>query len=308
MKRRDLLKVALAASFVSLSALNSGGENPKEEVSALEVITKGIDSLGEGVVSIFQPEITKDIYALTPEGNIRKVEEEPQGLKLNIYGIDGSFIPPLKTYLKRALTRNQIGYAVQNVEDVLILDAGAKLILEDEEVLKKADAILLSHIHPDHILYFWNIQKKIDKNAEIYSPTRVPNAPNLSKRIPDAIKSFKIEHTKTMHSALNFAYKIKAGKKVICYTGDMNYTDKVAEFCRGSDILLTELTNSNWNLDITQTHMSPREVIKLAKKAKPKLLVLTHFNHVDPDDCEAIVKKEFPNVIAAKPGMTFVIE
>lgn len=303
MNRRDFFRYGSLTLCALLGTNANANENPKD----LESLTEGLRRLSSSVSSIFQPEATNSIYLLRRNGQLEKLEEKVPGLMLKIYGIDGSIIPPVKRYFnKNRLATNQVGYALEYGNSSLILDCGAKLALDDEEMLKKAKAIMLSHIHPDHIIHFWQIQKKAGYPMA-YSPNILPSA-TITKEIPKMIDQFEIKYTKTMHSIKTYAYKFKVDNKVICYTGDANYTNKLAEFCKGSDLLLSELTYDDKKLNFIDSHMGPKEVIRLAKKAKPRLLVLTHFKHLSPEDSERIVKKEFPSTISARPGFSFIIE
>ncbi len=311
MKRRDFLAGAMAMGIMTAgSALGSPDPKPP-----LETLTEGMAGLGdeledisEGLVSIFQEKMVNDIYLLRLDGTLEQIDKVPEGkVHLKTYGIDGGFVPPLKTYL----TRNQVGYSLRHNDDVILLDAGAKTILKDKEILENADAMLLSHIHLDHIIHIWQIAENMPAGTPIYSPSRISGLNNLKivgPRSHQKIKSFHIEKSLTMHSIVNYAYKIHVGGKTICYTGDANYTKGLGNFCKDSDLILTECTHNDKNFDLIDSHMSPDEVIKLAYRAQPRLMLMSHFKYVTPEKAEELVKEEFQNVMSAKPGMTIVIE
>lgn len=228
-------------------------------------------------------------------------------MKIKFYGVRGGFLRPTRQYL----TRNLISATIRDGEDILLMDAGSNKILNDEN-LGKIRNILLTHTHLDHVLHLGRILKKMEQRPRIYSPQRLPQRIKLESRnfdlikeIPHTISSFEVEHLKTKHARLCYAYKISKGGKSVCFTGDTKYFKELAEFCKGTDMLICEstLADSNKLRAYIRGHMRPAGVRKLAKAAQPKLLVLTHFNKLAPNEFLEEVRKGFPDTIYAYEGL-----
>lgn len=227
-------------------------------------------------------------------------------MKVRFHGVRGGFFRPTRRYL----FQNLIGTTITDKRNTILIDAGSNIIFEDE--LKEVKSILLTHTHMDHILHLGSIIKKIGKRPKIYAPQRLPQRLKLqsrnfdfSSKVPDIVDSFKVEFLKTQHAKPCYSYKISKKGKTVCFTGDTRYFPELAEFCKGADVLVCESTLSDRNKlrAYIRGHMRPGTVIRLAKEAKPKLLVLSHFNKLPPEEFLMQVKEGFPNTICAYEGM-----
>jgi ribonuclease BN (tRNA processing enzyme) len=110
------------------------------------------------------------------------------------------------------------------------------------------------------------------------------------------------------HTPESVAYSITRGGRRIVYTEDTGYHPMLAEWARGTDLLLCE-----WSLPSELAipgHLTPAQCGALAAAALPKHLVLTHFYPpVERDDLRAIVSAHYAGPISlAADGHTFEIE
>jgi len=114
--------------------------------------------------------------------------------------------------------------------------------------------------------------------------------------------------TKVPHSAESVAYSIRRNGRRIVYTGDTGYDPMLAEWARGTDVLLCECSLPR-SLAIPQ-HLTPEQCGALAAAALPKHLVLTHFYPpVEQVDIHAAVAAHYAGpVTLANDGDTFEIE
>jgi len=95
-----------------------------------------------------------------------------------------------------------------------------------------------------------------------------------------------IEAFDVPHGAITpaFGYKITTPDKSIVISGDTSYSDIVAEKAKGVDVLVHEVINEKglrklspfWQKYHSSSHTLSSELGKLAAKAKPKVVVLTH--------------------------------
>jgi ribonuclease Z len=100
---------------------------------------------------------------------------------------------------------------------------------------------------------------------------------------------------------------MQPGKK-ICYIIDAAYSDALVKFAENSDLLICESTFGD---DLKQEareygHMTASDAATIAKKAKVKNLVLTHFSqrYKDVNVLLEEAKKVFKNSIVAEDLMS----
>ncbi len=117
-----------------------------------------------------------------------------------------------------------------------------------------------------------------------------------------------LDATSTPHTAESVAYAVQTGQHRLVYTGDTGPSAELARWARGCDLLLCECSlPDNRAID---THLTPAQAGTLARKAKARQLVLTHFYPpVESVDPVALAAQEFDGPItAAKDGSRFTIE
>ena len=81
-----------------------------------------------------------------------------------------------------------------------------------------------------------------------------------------------------------FAYRFDAADRSIVVSGDTRATDSVVKACNGCDVLVHEVYSAErfttrppeWQRYHARAHTSTTELAALAKRARPKLLVLYH--------------------------------
>ncbi len=92
-------------------------------------------------------------------------------------------------------------------------------------------------------------------------------------------------------------------------SGDTRPTEKLATFFRGCDVLIFDSTYGDQHAQnaIENRHSTSREAAKLAKKAKVKQLILTHFSarYTDVSELVSQAREEFRNTIAASDKMVY---
>ena len=114
--------------------------------------------------------------------------------------------------------------------------------------------------------------------------------------------------TKVPHTDESVAYSIERGGRRVVYSGDTGYDPMLAEWARGTDVLLCECS-----LPVAMaipSHMTPEQCGALAAAALPRHLVLTHFYPpVERVDIRALVGAHYAGpVTLADDGSTFEIE
>lgn len=87
----------------------------------------------------------------------------------------------------------------------------------------------------------------------------------------------------TKHTMASFGYRFDGPDRSVVITGDTNPTQATIDACRGCDVLVHEVLTEEWlsrrpdfRAYASQFHTTTTQLIDLASKAKPKLLVLYH--------------------------------
>ena len=126
--------------------------------------------------------------------------------------------------------------------------------------------------------------------------------------VVDLGDSVSLGATKVPHTEESVAYSISRNGRRIVYTGDTGYDPMLAEWARGTDVLLCECSLPA-AMAIPQ-HLTPEQCGALAAAALPKHLVLTHFYPpVEQVDIVAAVAAHYAGpVTLANDGDTFEIE
>jgi ribonuclease BN (tRNA processing enzyme) len=95
----------------------------------------------------------------------------------------------------------------------------------------------------------------------------------------------------TPHTPESMAIRLTdAGGKVLVYTSDTGYSEELAEFAKGADLLMMEC--SFFKDKPVKTHLKLSEALQLARIAEPRKLMLTHlYAEWDGVDLPAEAKK-----------------
>ena len=112
---------------------------------------------------------------------------------------------------------------------------------------------------------------------------------------------------KTPHTDESVAYAVIADGRRLVYTGDTGYDEGLAAWAGDCDLLLAECSLPP--AMAIPSHLTPEQVGRLARLARARRLVLTHFYPpVERTDVRAAVAREYDGYVAlAHDGATFDI-
>lgn len=112
---------------------------------------------------------------------------------------------------------------------------------------------------------------------------------------------------KTPHTDESVAYGVRADGRRLVYTGDTGYDEELAAWAGDCDLLLAECSLPP--AMAIPSHLTPEQVGHLARLARARRLVLTHFYPpVERTDVRAAVAREYEGYVAlAADGATFEI-
>jgi ribonuclease BN (tRNA processing enzyme) len=113
---------------------------------------------------------------------------------------------------------------------------------------------------------------------------------------------------KTPHTNESLALSLSDGEVSIVFTSDTGFDERLAEFARRVDLLLTECSFVSGKP--IQKHLELDDVMTLARIAQPKKVLLSHlYPEWDDVDIEAEISKRNPacEIIAATDGLRLEI-
>lgn len=193
------------------------------------------------------------------------------------------------------------GYLITEGEERILIDCGNGVVANLQKFVKleEVDAILLTHLHSDHmsdmlvLRYAVQIRMKrgqFPKPIAVYAPEdpieeyerlHLNNIFNLNPITEDlelTFGSLKITFREMVHPVRCFAISIDNGSKKFVFSGDTAWNTDIIEFSRGADVVMLDagLLNKD-KTDEDVPHMTAGECGRVAREAGAKKLLLTHF-------------------------------
>ncbi|MDI6601457.1 MAG: MBL fold metallo-hydrolase [Thermoanaerobacteraceae bacterium] len=193
------------------------------------------------------------------------------------------------------------GYLVKGPQGWIVLDLGSGSLINLQKIieLKNISAIILSHLHSDHISDVLPLRYAFDikmmkgemgaKSVPVYLPRRPEKEfqllpfKNVFELIPvDEGKIYdicglEVEFKHMVHSYESNAIRFKEGVRTFVYSGDTAANRGLSEFAKNADLLLCESALLKEEKKEGAMHMTPEEAALTAKEAVAKRLLLTHF-------------------------------
>ncbi|WP_432409257.1 MBL fold metallo-hydrolase [Wukongibacter sp. M2B1] len=192
------------------------------------------------------------------------------------------------------------GYLLETKNHKILIDCGngtLSRLLSIIGSLNELDAIILSHLHSDHISdimvmrYALGINQEkgtITKSIPLYAP-RDPEDTYVKLQFKNAfIQEELMEHSILTFGDIRITFKLMShpvrtygltveenGKKFV-YSSDTKYCDAVNEIAENSDLFLCECNLLERDRIEDAYHLSAKQVGEIATNARVKKLLLTH--------------------------------
>ena len=125
------------------------------------------------------------------------------------------------------------------------------------------------------------------------------------------VEAFPVKHG----NLTSFAYKFTSQERTIVISGDTSAIDELADFYKGSDVLVHEVYSKtalerlppNWQKYHSTVHTSSFELAKIASAAKPALLVLYHqlFWHLNDKKIVEEIKESYDGKVVSGKDLEF---
>ena len=201
------------------------------------------------------------------------------------------------------------GYLIEGGDSRVLVDIGPGVVAQ---LLRRhhpdeLDAIVVSHMHADHMLdlvtlryvYPWRGHPKgqrlrvilppgsadqvLDLARGAGNPRHFEDAFRLSEHDGSSAISFpglSLTPVETMHFIPCWGFRAEADGKLLGYTADTGPCDAVATIADGADLFLSEATLRNLDEDAQppeqRGHLLPEEAGQAARDAGARRLMLTH--------------------------------
>jgi len=230
------------------------------------------------------------------------------------------------------------GFLLRSGDFDLWLDAGTGTFanLQRHTDYFEVDAVVISHLHLDHILDLYPFYYALRYSNERRDPTHIPvysvkGAEEFLTRmlsedgtedfggyldfeVIEAGKShdigpFGFSFQKCVHPTHTLAMKIALDGKQLAYTADTGYSPDLGKFFEGCSTLIAEATLLDPMPALEHIHMTAEEAGLVARESGADRLVLTHISPgLDIDRIVEEASKSFPNqIVVASDGMTIEV-
>lgn len=201
---------------------------------------------------------------------------------------------------------------------VFDMGSGAFANLLKNDNPSDVDAIIISHLHYDHVadlgVYLYYIQSHKSKKTQLFFPDKTPFTQDFEGKGFDIkyysssdallIGDTKITFKRTNHPVLTYSSMVEEDGKRFLYTADTNYFAEIEDLFSVCDSALCDSCFLRENGDLSRPHMSVKRVCELGRKYKVKV-ILTHLN---PEISEVEIKSEaFGDYIISHVNETYKI-
>lgn len=201
------------------------------------------------------------------------------------------------------------GYLVTEGDFSLLLDCGTGVLAELRRVQDylDLDAIVISHLHADHVLDLIPFSFALTLSPRASTATRrlplhgPPDSGELFRRLggcfgdPERIEDafrveeydppadltvgpFTVRFQEVPHYTRSFAVEIGLDGRRFTYGADSAPNDALVEFATGTDLLAVEGTLRQREPSGRRGHMTPREAGETGRRANARRLLVTHFS------------------------------
>ncbi len=215
-------------------------------------------------------------------------------MRLTIVGCAGSY--PNATSAASSYLVEHDGFRM-----LLDLGSGALGPLHDYTDPCDVDAVVLSHLHPDHCLDVCALYV-----ARRYRPggaaRRIPvfGPRGVARRMataygtepeqgmaevfdfaafppePFVVGPFTVTAVKVRHPVAAYALRVEADERVLVYSGDTGPCAGLVSAAREADVALFEASFRSGDDNPPDLHLTARQAAELAREAGAKRLILTH--------------------------------
>jgi len=193
------------------------------------------------------------------------------------------------------------GFLLDSGTTKVALDFGNGVLsrLQQHIDIEEISAVILSHLHSDHISDVMILRYAADirlMTGQLKTPIKVyaPDEPieefnrlkykealELIRIEPEqelVIGDLKVSFAEMIHGYKNYAVCVEKNMRKFVYSGDTCLNDRLVDFARNADLFLCEAgLLERDDKCIRAMHLTAREAARVAREAGVKRLLLTHF-------------------------------
>ncbi len=223
------------------------------------------------------------------------------------------------------------GYLLQSGSANILIDCGNGTLanLQGKIAIDKLDAVILTHLHSDHVSdmyvmkYAIEIKRKrgsFDRLMRVYAPSEPAEEYNrldakgafileaVSCDTKLDIGDIKLSFARMKHPYMDYAVCAECGGKKFVFSGDTSWTDDIVDFARNADMLMLDAGLLERDLTEGAVHMTAAQCGTAAARAGAGRLLLTHFwPEYDIDELLAEARAVFPGAEAAVIMKEYII-
>jgi ribonuclease BN (tRNA processing enzyme) len=196
-------------------------------------------------------------------------------------------------------------YLIRDAEVSVLLECGHGAVgrLRQYVDATALDAVVVSHMHPDHCMDLVALRNyryvRSLPALRLYLPRNGPSvlrnvavalelAPDYFDHAFDVrtydsaneirIHGLSMSAIRTRHNTLGYALKlVTSNAGCLLFTSDTGWYAELSQFARGADVLLVEVTDHVTPATDERWHLCPRDAARLIESARPGKAILTHY-------------------------------
>ena len=244
-------------------------------------------------------------------------------MRLTVIGCSGSFAgpaSPASSYLVQARDEGRVANLV------LDLGSGALGALQRHLDPCEVDAVMVSHLHPDHCMDLTGlyVSRKYrpggspEARLPVYGPggteqrltaayegiddggmTREFDFRRLTNGLPIHIGPFTVTPWHVNHPVEAFGFRVEADGEVLAYSGDTDTCDNLTRLFAGADLVLADSAFVEGRDQVSGIHLTGRRAAEAAVAAGGvRRLMLTHLPPWnDVAECRAQAAEVWPGEV-----------
>jgi ribonuclease BN (tRNA processing enzyme) len=234
------------------------------------------------------------------------------------------------------------GYLVEGAGSRLLMDIGPGVVaqLRVRHHPTELDAVVVSHMHADHMLdlvtlryvYPWRALPKEERLRVILPPGSADQMLDLARGVgnarhfedtfrlsehdgvtPFSVGGLSLVPIPTAHYIPCWGFRTEGDGRRLAYTADTGPCDGLADIADGADLLLSEATLTSLDEDAQpperRGHLTPGEAGTAARDGRVGTLLLTHLPvNGDGDWARSAAQETFDGgVDLAQPGRVYEV-
>ncbi|MGI6701702.1 MAG: MBL fold metallo-hydrolase [Christensenellales bacterium] len=221
-------------------------------------------------------------------------------------------------------------FLIESDKAAILLDMGCSSLSRFQKFtsLDKLSAIILTHLHADHIAdfkaftYMTSILKsecRLKRDIPVYMPKSPEWLYNdlieckgiefhiLQDLMSANIEDLMLQFYKMVHPVETYGVRISGNGKTIAYTSDTLVNDNLTALLDGVDLAVGDACISDKDHNSSSPHLSVKQLAEAAKNAKVSRLMLAHLPDKGLDDILSEARHYMPPSVLAEEEVSYKV-